>query len=239
VSVMPNLAELRQASAELDGVELIRVLAGPGGPLRHKTALVSSFGAESVVLLHMAAQVDQALPVIFLDTGRHFPETLAYRDQVVDRLGLQEVRTAYPDRQDLRRHDRHGRLFADDPGLCCDIRKTQPLAEELEGFAAWITGRKRFQGGLRAGLDVIEAEAGTGRVKLNPLATWDAERIERYRVAHDLPAHPLLARGYRSIGCASCTRPTRPGEPARAGRWFGIDKTECGIHLPEPYGDNI
>ncbi len=239
MSVMPNLTELRAASAELDGVELIRVLAGPGGPLRRRTALVSSFGAESVVLLHMAAQVDDALPVIFLDTGKHFPETLAYRDELVRRFGLKDIRTAYPDRASLLRHDRHGRLFEDDPDLCCDIRKTEPLAEELEGFAAWITGRKRFQGGLRTALETIEPEGGTGRVKLNPLATWDLTRIEAYRVAHDLPAHPLVARGYRSIGCAACTRPTREGEDARAGRWAGIDKTECGIHLPLPYGDSI
>jgi phosphoadenosine phosphosulfate reductase len=239
VSVMPNLAELRQASAELDGVELIRVLAGPGGPLRHKTALVSSFGAESVVLLHMAAQVDQALPVIFLDTGRHFPETIAYRDTLVRRLGLTDIRNAYPDAAELRRYDRHGRLFATEPDFCCDIRKTQPLAEELEGFGAWITGRKRFQGGLRTALDTIEPEGATGRVKLNPLASWDAVQIEAYRVTYDLPAHPLVARGFRSIGCATCTRPTREGEDARAGRWAGIDKTECGIHLPQPYGDNI
>ena len=125
------------------------------------------------------------------------------------------------------------------PTSAASIRKTLPLAEELEGFAAWITGRKRFQGGLRRTLEAIELESGTGRFKLNPLATWDADRIETYRVAHDLPAHPLLARGYRSIGCASCTRPTAPDAPARAGRWFGIDKTECGIHQPVPYGDNI
>jgi phosphoadenosine phosphosulfate reductase len=236
---MPSLSELRQASAELDGVELIRTLSGPGGPLRHKTALVSSFGAESVVLLHMAAQVDQGLPVIFLDTGRHFPETIAYRDQLVSRLGLTDIRNAYPDAAELRRYDRYGRLFETDPDLCCDIRKTQPLAEELEGFGAWITGRKRFQGGLRTALDTIEPEGATGRVKLNPLASWDAAQIEAYRVAYDLPAHPLVARGFRSIGCATCTRPTREGEDARAGRWAGIDKTECGIHLPQPYGDNI
>ena len=136
----------------------------PGGPLRHKTALVSSFGAESVVLLHMAAQVDQALPVIFLDTGRHFLETIAYRDTLVRRLGLRDIRNAYPDAAELRRYDRHGRLFETDPDLCCDIRKTQPLAEELEGFGAWITGRKRFQGGLRTALDTIEPEGATGRV---------------------------------------------------------------------------
>ncbi len=234
-----ELDRLRRAHGHLDGPELLEALLGPGGPLRHRTALVSSFGAESAVLLHMAAGVDPALPVIFLDTGRHFPETLAYRDRLVERLGLNDVRTAYPDAAELRRFDRNGRLFAEDPDSCCDIRKTQPLAEELEGFAAWVTGRKRFQGGLRADLDAVEPEGGTGRLKLNPLAAWDVRRIEAYRLAHGLPAHPLVAMGYRSIGCASCTRPTQPGENPRAGRWSGIDKAECGIHLPEPHGDNI
>jgi phosphoadenosine phosphosulfate reductase len=235
----PEFQRLRSRHARLDGPAPLRALIGPTGPLRRRTALVSAFGAESVVLLHMAAQIDPALPVIFLDTGRHFPETLAYRDQLVDRLGLQDIRTAYPDASLLRRHDRHGRLSATDPDFCCEIRKTLPLAEELEGFAAWITGRKRFQGGLRRTLEALELESGTGRFKLNPLATWDADRIETYRVAHGLPGHPLLARGYRSIGCAACTRPAAPDAPARAGRWFGIDKTECGIHHPVPYGDNI
>lgn len=234
-----DLERLRHAHGHLDGPGLLRALIGPGGPLKHQTALVSAFGSESVVLLHLVAAIEPALPVIFLDTGRHFPETLAYRDQLVEQLGLKDVRTAYPDASELRRHDRNGRLFADDPDLCCDIRKTQPLNQELEGFAAWITGRKRFQGGLRKKLEVIERESGTGRLKLNPLATWDAGRIESYRLAHGLPAHPLLARGYGSIGCASCTRPIAPGESTRAGRWFGIDKTECGIHLPAPHGDNI
>jgi phosphoadenosine phosphosulfate reductase len=239
VNSLPDLDDLRAAYGDLDGVALLQALAGPFGPLRRRTALVSSFGAESVVLLHMAAQVDDALPVIFLDTGKHFPETLAYRHELVQRLGLKDVRSAYPDRLALMRHDRDGRLFAHDPDMCCDIRKTEPLAEELNGFAAWITGRKRFQGGLRTQLEAIEPESGTDRLKLNPLASWSSERIEAYRVAHDLPAHPLVARGYRSIGCAACTRPTREGEDARAGRWSGIDKTECGIHLPEPFGDNI
>ena len=151
MSLLPELDEFRSAFGGLDGADLIRALAGPGGPLRHRTALVSAFGAESVVLLHMAAEVDPGLPVIFLDTGKHFPETLAYRDQLVRRLGLTDIRTAYPDKAALVRHDRHGRLFEDDPDLCCHIRKTEPLSEELDGFAAWITGRKRSQGGLRLG----------------------------------------------------------------------------------------
>src|SRR3954447_13418698 len=153
VHAMPDVEHLLDDLRKLNGLTLLRALAGPGGPLRHRTALVSAFGAESVVLLHMAAEVDPALPVIFLDTGRHFPETLAYRDELVRRLGLEDLRTAYPDRSSLVRYDRRGDLFATDADLCCDIRKTQPLAEELDGFAAWITGRKRFQGGLRTGLE--------------------------------------------------------------------------------------
>ncbi|MFO1071265.1 MAG: phosphoadenylyl-sulfate reductase [Geminicoccaceae bacterium] len=235
----PDLARLRARFGSLGGSALLRALLAPGGPLRGRTAMVSSFGAESVVLLHMAAAIDPAIPVIFLDTGRHFPETLAYRDALIDRLGLKDVRSAYPDRAALQRHDRDGRLYASDPDSCCDIRKTEPLADALEGFSAWITGRKRFQGGLRTDLDAIELDRASGRLKLNPLATWAEGELEAYRQAHDLPAHPLVARGYRSIGCATCTRPTQAGEDARAGRWSGMDKTECGIHLPVPFGDNI
>lgn len=223
---------LRARYGRLDGAELLVALldGGPLGPDR--TALVSSFGTESVVLLHMAASVDPAIPVIFLDSGKHFPATLAYRDRLVRLLGLRDVRAARPDAAVLARVDAAGDLSRRDPDMCCEIRKTDPLAEALRGFQAWITGRKRFQGGLRERLDTIEEEPGTGRVKLNPLATWSAERIEGYRAFHDLPAHPLLERGYRSVGCEPCTRPVKAGEAARAGRWFGLDKTECGIHLP-------
>ena len=137
----PEFQRLRSRHALLNGPALLRALIGADGPLHRRTALVSAFGAESVVLLHMVAQIDPALPVIFLDTGRHFPETLAYRDQLVDRLSLRDIRTAYPDASLLRRHDRHGRLFTDDPDFCCELRKTLPLTEELAGFAAWITGQ--------------------------------------------------------------------------------------------------
>ena len=224
---------LRGRHGHLDGRELLAAMLGDGGPLgRGRTALVSSFGTESVVLLHMAAQVDRSTPAIFLDTGKHFPATLAYRDRLIRLLGLTDVRAARPDAAVLARHDTDGNLPSRDPDTCCEIRKTDPLALALGGFSAWITGRKRFQGGLRQRLDTIEEEPGTGRIKLNPLATWTKERVEAYRLLHDLPAHPLLQHGYRSIGCEHCTRPVKAGEPARAGRWFGLDKTECGIHLP-------
>lgn len=232
MNALPSISDLQRRCDELDGVELLMVLAGPGGVIHGRTALVSSFGAESGVLLHLVASVDPYIPVIFLDTLKHFPETLEYRDQLVERLGLREVRTLRPDRLNLSQNDRHERLFLDDPDLCCHIRKTEPLDVALRGFAAWITGRKRFQGGSRTRLDTIELDPATGRLKLNPLANWSEERLQAYRREHGIPLHPLVTQGYRSIGCAPCTRPSRMGEDTRSGRWVGMDKIECGIHRP-------
>ncbi len=194
-----------------------------------RIALVSSFGAESAVLLHMVAAIDPALPVIFLDTGKLFPETLAYRDALVARLGLADVRAARPEGAALAAADPAGRLWESDPDRCCALRKVAPLDRALAPFDAWISGRKRFQGGGRDGLDAVEF--GTDwRIKINPLSQWSAADIAAYLARHDLPAHPLVAAGYRSIGCAPCTRPVRPDEAPRAGRWDGRAKTECGIH---------
>jgi phosphoadenosine phosphosulfate reductase len=195
-----------------------------------RVALVSSFGAESAVLLHMVAQIDPATPVIFLDTGKLFPETLAYRDQLVGRLGLRDVRTARPETGRILRVDPTGTLWQSDPDLCCWNRKVEPLDEALSGFDAWITGRKRFQAETRRALPLIE-NGPDGRTKINPLAGWSAVDIAHYFAAHDLPRHPLEAEGYRSIGCMTCTRPVQEGEDARAGRWAGQGKIECGIHL--------
>jgi phosphoadenosine phosphosulfate reductase len=194
-----------------------------------RIAVVSSFGAESAVLLHLVSKVDRAVPVIFLDTGKLFPETLQYRDAIVERLGLIDVRAVRPDAAALAKTDPDGTLWRTDPGLCCWQRKVEPLDAALDGFEAWITGRKRFQGGKRSDLELIES-GPDGRTKINPLAFWDEADIQAYFVKHGLPQHPLVAQGYRSIGCATCTRAVRPGEPARAGRWAGLDKTECGIH---------
>ena len=231
--VIDLVRPLRDAFDELDGLALLRAALNHER-LRGRTALVSSFGAESAVLLDMVATVDPALPVIFLETGKLFPETLAYRDELVHLLGLEDVRSVGPDRQELKALDPDGTLHARDPDLCCHIRKTHPLAAALEGFDAWITGRKRFQGGLRGALPTIEGESSTGRIKLNPLARWSAEDIDRYLALRNLPRHPLVADGYLSIGCMPCTRPVKQGESARSGRWWGLDKVECGIH-----GDGI
>jgi len=231
MSLLDHLGDLRRAYGRLDGLALLRGLLREG-PLRGRSALVSSFGAESAVLLDMVATVDPSTPVIFLDTGKLFEETQEYREELSALLGLEDVRVLRPEPASLARQDPKGTLWGRDPDLCCHIRKTDVLERALSGFAAWITGRKRFQGGLRSALPTIEGEPSTGRIKLNPLAPWSADDVERYRLLRNLPAHPLVADGFASIGCVPCTRRVAPGEPPRAGRWWGLDKAECGIHRP-------
>jgi phosphoadenosine phosphosulfate reductase len=179
----------------------------------------------------MISEIDPATPVIFLDTGKLFAETLEYRDALVARLGLTGMRSIRPSGAQLAAWDPDGRLWSKDPDLCCAIRKTNPLDEALEGFGAWITGRKRSQGGTRAEMNLVEP-GPDGRVTVNPLAFWDDARIDAYFARHKLPRHPLQAEGFTSIGCATCTAKPGPGADKRAGRWAGLDKTECGIHMP-------
>lgn len=201
-------------------------------------AVVSSFGAESAVLLHLVAQVDRAVPVLFLDTGKHFAETLAYRDILVERLGLNLV-VLTPDAADLAARDESGLRWSYDPDGCCAIRKVKPLEKALVNYDASFTGRKAFQAKTRANLPRFEIDTtdAQGRLKINPLIDWDASRIADYFAAQDLPRHPLIAQGYPSIGCSPCTSQVAPGEDPRSGRWKGWDKTECGIHKPgeEPF----
>ncbi|WP_209426154.1 phosphoadenylyl-sulfate reductase [Pararhodobacter sp. SW119] len=206
---------------------LAHALSGELGPV----AMVSSFGAESAVLLHMVAQADPATPILFIDTLMLFPETLAYQRDLAARLGLRDIRVIQPDRRDLFAEDADALLHRSRPDACCALRKTRPLDRALAGFDGWITGRKRFQGGARADLDLFEGDPASGRIKVNPLAGWDARALAGYIDRHALPRHPLVARGYPSIGCAPCTGPAAPGEDSRAGRWRGQDKTECGIHV--------
>ena len=192
-------------------------------------ALVSSFGAESVVLLHMAAVIDRKVPVLFIDTEMLFTETLVYQSEVSERLGLKNVRIIRA--SDIAKHDPDDTLHQRDTDACCALRKTVPLNNALAEFDGWITGRKRFQSGTRAALDFFEVEAGTGRIKVNPLAHWAPEDVRNYMEENRLPRHPLVAKGYPSIGCAPCTSPVKPGEDPRAGRWRDQDKEECGIHF--------
>ncbi len=193
-----------------------------------RIALVSSFGAESAALLRLVADVAPDLPVIFLDTGKHFAQTLTYRKKTASSFGLTNVIDVHPDKDDIVARDPNGDLWRRDADACCAARKVRPLADALQGFDAWITGRKQFQGGLRAALPTFEA--ANGKVKVNPLSQWSADEIAAYAERENLPAHPLVAQGFASIGCWPCTKPVAPGEGSRSGRWRGAEKTECGIH---------
>ncbi len=215
-----------------DTLEMLRSVIKDG--LVSELATVSSFGAESAVLLHLIAQVDPALPVLFLETGKHFPETLAYRDDLVERFGITELRNLTPDPAARAAKDETGLRWSYDPDGCCEIRKVLPLASALAGFDATITGRKAFQSSTRANLPRFEVDGSDaqGRLKINPLIDWSGEDIQAYFEEHRLPRHPLVAEGYPSIGCAPCTSKVAPGEDPRSGRWKGWEKTECGIHTP-------
>ncbi|MFO7921304.1 MAG: phosphoadenylyl-sulfate reductase [Nioella sp.] len=195
-----------------------------------RIALVSSFGAESVVLLHMVSVIDPATPVLFIDTQMLFPETLTYQQEVASYLELQDVRTIHASQIALLAGDPDGTLHQRDTDACCDLRKVRPMEAALAPFDSWITGRKRFQSGTRAALDFFETE-GEIRIKINPLAHWAPEDVQDYMVNNRLPRHPLVSRGYPSLGCAPCTSPVNPGEDPRAGRWRGEEKDECGIHF--------
>jgi phosphoadenosine phosphosulfate reductase len=221
-----RLAALRRDWAGLDGPDLVRAMIE--GPFAGRIAVTSSFGIEAAVTLHLVARVDRATPVLVLDTGFLFPETRAYAETLIERLRLSDVRTLRADADALRTFDPGGTLHRADPDRCCHIRKVRPLDAGLDGFEAWITGRKRIHGGARAALEPIEDD---GRLfKINPLADWSAARVQGHFDAFALPRHPLQDAGYASVGCAPCTRPPDPGESARAGRWSGASKTECGIH---------
>ncbi len=226
VADMDSAARLAAKFAGMDTHELIRIVIEDVFPGR--VVLVSSFGADSAVLLHMVAQIDKTTPVLFIDTRVLFAETLAYRDELVTHFGLSNVTTIGPKPALLAAEDPENFLWASNPGRCCEIRKVLPLAEALEGYDAWISGRKRFQAHTRNGLAVFESEGG--RIKVNPLAPWPADKIRDYLDAFDLPRHPLVAKNYFSIGCIPCTSPVRPGEDQRAGRWRGSSKVECGLH---------
>ena len=212
---------------QLSGAALLRPLIED--EFRGRIALVSSFGTESAVLLHMVASIDSAAPVLFIDTGKLFDATLRYRDELTARLGLRDVRTIGPAPAAVVAADSDGTLWARDPDACCDLRKVVPLAAVLSGFDAWLSGRKRYQGGARTALPTIEI--AEGKVKINPLAGWSRAEIDDTFARLDLPRHPLEAEGFLSVGCTTCTARVAPGADPRSGRWAGTAKTECGIHL--------
>jgi phosphoadenosine phosphosulfate reductase len=223
---LPPAEELDRALRNASPAEVIAAALKTVG--REQLALVSSFGTESAALLKVMADVDAAIPVIFLDTGWLFEETLAYRDTLIATLGLRDVRSIKPLDETLSREDPDRELWFSDPDACCRIRKVEPLARALKPFSAWINGRKRFQGGLRADIAVVEQDGI--RLKFNPFANVSREAIEAIYARANLPPHPLAASGYLSVGCMPCTSRTSLDEDVRAGRWRGRAKTECGIH---------
>lgn len=222
-------SRLQRLQADYAGLETNALLSAMiGREFAGRIAVVSSFGAESAVLLHLIAQVDPTVPVLFLNTGKLFGETLRYRDRLQEMLGLTDVRAIGPHPADREREDPDGVLWSKDPDGCCNFRKTVPLSRALEGFDAWITGRKRFQTQARATMEPIELVGG--RFRINPLSDWTQQDLDDYVKRNRVPPHPLVRDGYLSIGCMACTSKVAEGEDPRSGRWRGQDKTECGIH---------
>lgn len=229
-----SVSLVERLEAQLRDADPTRIIAAAVDAYGERLALVSSFGAESAVLLHMAAQVDPGIAVLFLDTGMLFGQTLDYRKTLAARLNLTGVRDLRPRFEDLAVSDPNTDLWRTDTDACCHIRKVIPLDAALDGYDAWVTGRKRFHGGDRLRLRVVEN--ADGKVKFNPLANWTKADLDAYTARHDLPVHPLVALGYPSIGCWPCTQPVEDSTDARAGRWVGSQKTECGIHTARAPG---
>lgn len=223
-----NQNEILEAYAGLEGRDLVRAFARD---FEGRIGLLSSFGAESAVLLHMVSEVDRSIPVIFLDTLKLFPETIAYRDRLTRELGLRDVRVFQPNVADLENDDPAGSLHRINPDRCCHIRKTLPMEKAFKGFDVMISGRKRFHGAARSDLKPITFD--DNRIKLEPLAAFTALDLQNYMVMRGLPSHPLKLEGYHSIGCApeTCTKKGGSADNPRAGRWMGQEKTECGIHF--------
>lgn len=217
---------LSMRAAGADALEILRIAINEEFPGR--IALVSSFGAESAALLHLVAQANPSTPVIFLDTGKHFAQTISYRKKIASQLGLTDVRDIKPDAAALATRDSAGDLWRHDADACCTLRKVEPLDAGLREFDAWITGRKQFHGGQRLTLPVFESSGA--HIKVNPIVRWSKENVDAYARGAGLPAHPLIAQGFPSVGCWPCTHPVADGDDARAGRWRGAAKTECGIH---------
>ena len=230
--VAAQLAELQAKAKDRDAHGILELALT--GDFKGKTAVVSSFGAESAVLLKLVADIDPNTPILFLNTGKLFGETLRYRDRLQDVLGLGDVRSLSPSLETRNAKDPDGTLWSRNADACCDFRKTVPLARALEPFKGQITGRKRFQTRQRASMEAVEYF--DGRFRFNPLWNWDQHQLEAFVERHKLPHHPLLEDCYPSIGCIPCTRRVQAGEDYRAGRWSGTDKDECGIHLTDGGG---
>jgi phosphoadenosine phosphosulfate reductase len=223
----PSVDDLNASLGEATPERMLERLIGD--IYGRKIALVSSFGAESAVLLHMVSEIDKGAPVVFLDTLKLFPETLDYQRELTARLGLTNLEIMRPDPIHEADFDPDLDLSKTNTTVCCFFRKVVPLRKALRFYSAWITGRKSYQTETRARLPRFERDGQ--HVKVNPLANWTPADVDTYMSAYELPPHPLVASGYPSIGCIDCTSRVAAGEDVRAGRWRGEDRTECGIHV--------
>jgi phosphoadenosine phosphosulfate reductase len=216
----PSAEDLAAVSERFETAPASAVIRWAVDTFGDAVVLAASF--EDIVLIDLATKVAPGMEVVFLDTEAHFPETLSFVEEVRGRYGLRLTVT------------KPGPEAAGHPcgsERCCQLRKVEPLRRALAGKRAWLTSLKRSDGPTRADAPIVSWDAGFGLVKVNPLVTWTEEDIASYLADHELPVHPLVTRGYRSIGCAPMTRPVAEGEDARAGRWAGLDKSECGLHV--------
>jgi phosphoadenosine phosphosulfate reductase len=229
----PQAELARRLSARFEGRRAEEILAEViFEDFKGQIALSSSFGADAAVMLHLVSEIDKSLPVIFLDTDRHFYQTLQYRDQLVERFGFTNLINLKPDAGEVGEIDARGDLWSKDPDACCALRKVWPLDRVMENYTTWISGRKRHQAVTRTNMAIVEWDSR--HYKVNPLAAWSHQDVLDYIKTHNIPPHPLVEQGYPSIGCYTCTSPVAEGDDARAGRWAGTGKVECGIHIPAP-----
>ncbi|GGO58270.1 phosphoadenosine phosphosulfate reductase [Streptomyces daqingensis] len=228
-----SAAQLRQlaleAGRELEDAPALEILRWAAGAFGRRFCVTSSM--EDAVVAHLASRVMPGVQVVFLDTGYHFPETIGTRDAVAAVMDV-EVVTLTPRRSVAEQDSEHGpKLHDRDPDLCCAMRKVAPLEEGLREFDAWATGLRRDESPARAGTPVVGWDQRRGKVKVSPIARWTQDDVDSYVTEHGVLTNPLLSDGYASVGCAPCTRRVLEGEDARAGRWSGTGKSECGIHL--------
>ncbi|MGH7821499.1 MAG: phosphoadenylyl-sulfate reductase, partial [Candidatus Binatia bacterium] len=224
-----TVVDVQEIDARFEAAAPREILRWAAESFAPDVILTCSFQHDGVALAHMLRGIDSSVPVLFVDTGYHFSETLAYMEEITRRfdLNLRVLRPSMPREQFARQHGLD--LYSRDPDLCCAINKVAPLREALQGVRCWINGRRRNQSSLRRAISIVERYEG-GVHKVNPLVNWTSQDTHRYLVQHGIPEHPLFEKGYASIGCAPCTRPILAGEDERAGRWSGTGKTECGIH---------
>ena len=201
-----------------------------------RLAIASAFQAEGTCVIHMATRIQADVPILFLETGFHFAETLAFKQQLAEMFDLNVVDLVGDETVDSQAERYGSRLYERDPKLCCDLNKVVPFDRALRGLDGWITSLRRDSAWTRMNTPIVdqnETEPGNWLVKINPMANWSRPQVWRYLKEQGIPHHPLYNLGYSSIGCAPCTRMVFPGEDERAGRWSGIMKTECGIHATE------